>query len=105
MTDQEQNVHEALKSVARALLLTWDAIDKYNTLEEALEYSIYLGGGSSFWPERQDYWSYEYNTDFTIVLNKRGSDEEVTISRKRFMGVARGVWNDLKHNSKQLQLF
>lgn len=101
---KDKNTLDALTRVARNLLDKWDAYEKYDTLEEALKYSIGLGGGSSFWPERDDFWFYRYYPNFTIELRTHES-ENILIPRKQFMKVSQDVWNEIKHNQKQLKLF
>lgn len=104
MQTYDSAFQKAVSVVAEYLLQKWNVINKFDTLEEALKFSIYLGGGHSFRQDIGEYWFFEYEKGFKITLLKKGG-YEYTVPKAYFLKQAEKIWIEIKHKSFQLQLF
>lgn len=101
---KDSDFQKAVSIVAKYLLYKWDSINNFSTIEDALNFSIYLGGGHSFREPIRDFWFFEYNKGCKINLIKRGCIE-VPVTKSYFLSEAKKIWNDAKSDSRQLLLF
>ena len=104
MNYNKEHFSQAVEYVASDLLHTWDAMDKFNDCKKALEYTIYLGGGSSIHPNAGEFWFYEHRKGFKITLLGKNK-KRVSVPVKHFLSVAEKVWNKEKLKAEQLSLF
>lgn len=105
MQTYDSDFQEAVSIVAKYLLQKWDVVNKFTSLQDALNFSIYLGGGETFSAQIGDYCSFEYDKGCKITLIKKTSLIEVDVPKKYFMSHAKLEWDNRKNNTKQLLLF
>lgn len=107
-------IEQAISQVAKRMLTTkwYDCenncytsmtMDRHDTLLEAIEDYIGLGGGFSLHGV-DPYWFCDYRPGIKIELWK-GEDpfEEVMVPRRQLISVCERIWNE--HKMKQLTLF
>jgi hypothetical protein len=104
MKYNQEHFEKAVEYAANDLLHTWDALSKFDNYKEALEYTIYLGGGSSIHPNAGEFWFYERNKGFKITLLGNNA-REISVPVKYFLSIAERIWNKEKLKVEQLSLF
>lgn len=104
MKTYDSDFQKAVSVVAEYLLQKWDVINKFDTLEEAINFSIHLGGGHSFTHPIGGFWFFEYEKGIKITLLKKGGFE-YSVPKAIFLKEAEKIWIEIKHKSFQLQLF
>ena len=104
MDYKKEHFIQAVEYAANDLLHTWDAMSKFDNYRDALEYTIYLGGGSSIRPQAGEFWFYERNKGFKITL-LGDKARAIQVPVKYFLSVAELIWNKEKYKEEQLRLF
>ena len=95
---------EAIEYAALRLIRTWDAVNNYDNVRDALEYTIYLGGGETYPEPIGEFWMFWYNKGLNIQLLGKNC-REVNVPVKEFLSIAEKVWQREKYKSEQLNIF
>lgn len=78
--------------------LTTSAIDRYDTLDEALEASIGYGGGFSLPDEFKPYWFFDYRPSMIceLVFGQADGMDTYVIPKSISKKVCLKIWNEKK---------
>lgn len=105
----ENEYRDMVKHCLYELISRWDAMEKHDTMPEALKYAVHDKGGFTITKghrSNDDYWFFEYEQNYKFRLLKYYKEDEQTITEVINKKLAKQLLNEIwiEYNNKGIQL-
>lgn len=97
-----EKLSEVIEYAAMRALWKWNAINEFDTVEEAIDYSIALDWGYTLPDCFRPYWFVSHRRSYTEIYTSEPR-EVIKVSNSSLMKACKSIWD--REKSNQLTLF